>query len=171
MNFIQPGLQDVMSGRFLPDVSLLISSVPSSMMVRSAAKFVSRTASKPSRLKAACILPLTSDPDRHAELFAEHDPDRRGFLDHDKFIGIVERFPDLFRCASFIQCAHGAMDNALAAIDADAVAKARIERGRDQRLGAPVIDGKGIDRLDIGADLEAPAAEYAFVRVAHDRYA
>ena len=68
MNLIQPGEQLVNCGRATcsPSTSAFLSrassSVPSSMIVRSAVKFVSNTASKPRRRRAATILPVTSVP-------------------------------------------------------------------------------------------------------------
>ena len=51
-----------MMGRFSPVFSRSINSVASSMMVMSAAKSVSYTPSKPSRRRAAAILPSTLVP-------------------------------------------------------------------------------------------------------------
>ena len=68
MNLIQPGEQLVNMGRATGSLSTraffsrVSSSVPSSMMVRSAVKLVSNTASKPSRRRAETILPVTSVP-------------------------------------------------------------------------------------------------------------
>ena len=62
MNFIHPGLQLVIRGRVPPSLTRLSNSDPSSRMVRSAAKFVSKTRSKPSILTAASIFPVTRVP-------------------------------------------------------------------------------------------------------------
>src|SRR5690606_19971508 len=65
--FIHPGLQLVIIGStacfpLSAAVSLSSSSLPSSIIVRSAAKFVSNTSSNPSSLSAVAILPVTSVP-------------------------------------------------------------------------------------------------------------
>ena len=66
--FTQPGQQEVMIGNFT-DLSPFrnaprrpSNSVPSSMMVKSAAKSVSNTLAKPSLRKAATIFPVTEVP-------------------------------------------------------------------------------------------------------------
>ena len=59
---IQPGEQDVNIGSTPPFLMRLSSSVASSMMVRSAPKSVSNTLSKPRRLRAWVILPVTRVP-------------------------------------------------------------------------------------------------------------
>ena len=62
MNLIQPGEHDVICGSTPPSVTRLISSLPSSIMVRSAVKSVSKTLSKPSILSAVTIFPVTRLP-------------------------------------------------------------------------------------------------------------
>ena len=58
----QPGEQDVIMGSTPPVVTRSMNSLASSMMVRSAAKSVSKTLSKPRRRAAATILPCTFVP-------------------------------------------------------------------------------------------------------------
>ena len=60
--FTQPGQQLVIRGSVPPDWTLRRNSVASSMMVRSAAKSVSNTPSKPSRRRAAASFPSTFVP-------------------------------------------------------------------------------------------------------------
>ncbi len=60
--FIHPGLHDVIRGKGPFVFSLSISSVPSSIIVRSAVNCVSNTASNPSIFKAVASLPVTDVP-------------------------------------------------------------------------------------------------------------
>ena len=67
MCLIHPGEQEVIMGSVAsppPSAasSRCSSSVPSSRMVRSAAKLVSNTSSKPSSCRAAAIFPVTQVP-------------------------------------------------------------------------------------------------------------
>src|ERR1035437_1632075 len=59
---IQPGEQEVIMGKTPPVLILSISSFPSSIMVRSAAKLVSKTLEKPNRRRPATICPVTRLP-------------------------------------------------------------------------------------------------------------
>ena len=68
INFTQPGEQEVIIGKATFSLStkalfnLWSNSVPSSIIVTSAAKSVSKTASKPNFFKAFVILPVTCVP-------------------------------------------------------------------------------------------------------------
>ena len=61
-NLIQPGLHDVIIGSLPPFLILSKSSVPSSIIVRSAAVLVSKILSAPSLLIAVTILPVGREP-------------------------------------------------------------------------------------------------------------
>jgi len=64
MNLIQPGLQLVNMGSAPPSLTRFRSSLPSSMIVRSAVKLVSKTRWNPTRRRAATIWPSMSVPGR-----------------------------------------------------------------------------------------------------------
>ena len=81
-----PGRAARDEGRVPPSLTLLMSSLPSSRMVRSAAKLVSKTRSKPSLLTAASIFPVTRVPGGIAELLTEGGPDCGSILDHDELL-------------------------------------------------------------------------------------
>ncbi len=62
MKLIHPGLQLVIMGSGLCSVMRWMSSCASSMIVKSAVNWVSKTRSKPRRLSAATIWPVTKAP-------------------------------------------------------------------------------------------------------------
>ena len=103
MNLIHPGLQEVMMGSLFPSLIAPTTSVPSSRMVRSALKFVSKTASNFIRLQGRVEFPGNDGARRHAEFLAELGPDSRRLLDDHVFVGIVEGLPDLFGLALLVQ--------------------------------------------------------------------
>ena len=65
MNLIQPGQQEVRSGKFSPFCTRFNNSLPSSKIVKSAAKLVSNTLSNPNVLNAETNLPTTFVPNSY----------------------------------------------------------------------------------------------------------
>jgi len=110
-------------------------------------------------------LPADQRARRHPELLAELHPHRGCLLDDDKLVGVVDSVPHLIDGALLVEGPDGAMNDALSAIDADAVPETGVEGRRDDRVETPVIDGEGIHRLNPAADLYATSAEYALVGV------
>lgn len=74
-------------GSFPPSRMRLSSSLPSSMMVRSAEKLVSNTLSKPSIRQGSDHLAGDDGAGLHAELVPQAHPDGGGHLDNDVLEG------------------------------------------------------------------------------------
>ena len=139
------------------------------MIVRSAAKEVSKTRSKPSQRRAVVMAPATSVPCGHAELLAQGDRDGRGVLHDDELVLVVQGVDDLLDLALFGQGPGGADGHALAAVHAARYVQALVEGRADLRPRAAADEVDGRDVLDLFADPHALAAEDALGRIADDR--
>ncbi len=117
-----------MSGSTPPPLILSISSVPSSMMVRSAAVSVSNTLSKPTMRSAETILPVTSVPNRISEFFTQCCSHCRCCLNNDILVGIVNRIPYLVNASVLLQRTGRAYIDALTTVYADCIIKTAIFR-------------------------------------------
>ena len=98
-----------------------------------------------------------------AEFLANRHADGGRGLEHNVFIGIVQRGPYFLCGVLFCKRARGAGGYALAAVDAGHVVKAFAEFGAYLRLKAAVLHSYGVHALCFGAGGHAAAAEYAFV--------
>src|SRR5674476_1403323 len=115
-----------------------MSSVPSSMIVRSALKLVSNTLSKPARRRAVFI---------------------------SKVSGVPGSRPKSSPMAA--RGAGGAAVHALPAVDADDVAQRQVLEGRDDGVVAAVDRLENADLLEVDAGAHAAPAADALVHVAH----
>ena len=93
--------------------------MPSSMIVRSAVKLVSNTWSKPARRRAVFISKVTRRAGLEAEALAHGRARRRGGLDDDVLVRVVDGRPHRVGLVLGVQGAGGAAVDALAAVDAD----------------------------------------------------
>lgn len=104
----------------------------------------------------------------HAELFAEGDADGGSGLDDDLLGRVGEGATDIIDVVDKGEGTHGAHLDALAAVDAGAVAEFLLEGGSDHRGEAAVDAAEGADALELGAHGLAAAAVDALVHVAVD---
>ena len=144
-----------------------MSSVPSSMMVRSAVKLVSNTLSKPARRRAVFISKVTGVPGSRPNSSPMADARRGGRLDDDVLVGVVDGGPHLVGLVLGVQGAGRAAVDALAAVDADDVAERHVLEGLDGDLVAAADGLEHADFLHVDAGADAAAAADALVHVAH----
>ena len=108
-------------------------------------------------------------PGLHAELFAPGGADGRRDLDEHDLFGIVDGVEHFLGVVAFVQRAHGAVGDALAAQGAVGVFEA-IDAGHvDGGLGAGVDHVPDVGVLDLVADLHAAHALDAERKVADER--
>ena len=145
-----------------------MNSLLSSMTVRSAAKEVSNTLSKPMARESRANLARRGHPGSRPNISPIATRTAGATWATTILFRVVERLPDLFDLGFGGQGARRADARALAAVDALHLVEVLAE-GRDHRgLGAPVREIDGAHGLDLGADADAIAAEDALVRVAHE---
>ena len=104
----------------------------------------------------------------HAELFAEGDADGGSGLDDDLLGRVGEGLTHVVDVVDEGEGTHGADLDALAAVDAGAVAEFLLEGGSHHRGEAAVDAAEGADALELGAHGLAAAAVDALVHVAVD---
>ena len=100
-----------------------------------------------------------------AELLAQGHPDSGRRVNHNHLLRIVEGFDDPVQIALDRQRTHRTGLYALAAAYADGVADGLVEGRGDHRVKAPVNRRQRAHRLDLIADVFAPAAHNAFIRI------
>ena len=115
MNLTQPGEQDVIIGRVPPLLKRCRSSLPSSMMVRSAVKSVSKTLSKPSRLRPATIFPVTRLPAGIPNSSPIAARTAGAVCTTTCLVGVSQRIPDALGVADFSERSDGTCRHALPA--------------------------------------------------------
>jgi len=93
-DLIHPGQHDVNIGRTPFSLIRLTNSFPSSMIVRSAAKLVSKTASN-LVFQSSVHFPCDQCPDWKSQLFSKGYSNGRGFLNNYIFIRISDSSPDI----------------------------------------------------------------------------
>ena len=97
------------------------------MIVRSAAKSVSKTWRKPMRRSAAATLPVTFVPGGQAEEVAQGHADGGRGLRHEVLLPLLEGLHHLLHRAHLVQGAGGAGQRALAAVHAGGLAEVHLE--------------------------------------------
>ena len=139
--------------------------MPSSMMVRSAVKLVSNTASKPSAAKRRDHLAGHERTGRVVEALAQGGADRRGRLDDDVFVG-SSRASHTSSIWLRSDGAHRAHGGALAALDADDLAEVLREGRADHGREAAALGEQPADALHVVAHRHAAPAGDALAGVA-----
>ncbi len=168
---IQPGQHEVRIGRFSLAVIRLMISFASSMMVRSAPKVVSNTASKPILAQPGHQLARDGGADRDPEFLADGSADGRRDLNDHRLAGVEQGCPGLGDVAVAGERGGGAHADALAAVGAVGVDQRLHFRRRDNDAEAAAIGRQRVHRLHLVAHrLAAPAAD-AFLGVAFQRAA
>ena len=140
--------------------------MPSSRIVRSAAKLVSNTLSKPQRRRAVFISKVSALARRQAEALADRRPRAGRGLDDDVLVRVVDGGPDLVGRVVRPQGAGRAAVDALPAVDADHVGQRLVQEGGDLGAVAAVEGLQHADLLQVDAGADAAAAEDALVHVA-----
>ena len=103
------------------------------------------------------------------ERFADGDAHRRGDLEDDAFILVVQRAPHAADVVIHGDRGGGAHGGALTAADAVGLGELLVECRHYAEIGAAVREVDDVHALDLLARAHAVAAEDALVRVAHDR--
>ena len=132
-------------------------------------KDVSKTLSKPMTRRAAPIWPVVDTPGSSPNTSPIATRTAGATCGDDELLRVVEGLPHLFDLRFRRQGAGGADAGALAAVDAFDVVQVLAEGGDHDSLGAPVGEVYGADRLYLGADPHAVAAQDALVRVPDER--
>ena len=141
------------------------------MIVRSAAKPVSKTRSKPRRRSAAVIAPSTSVPGGRPNSSPRVTETAGACCTTTNFSGSCRASSTSLIVALLGQGAGGADGDALAAVDAARYVQALVEGGADLRVDAAADEVDGRHALDLLAHAHALAAEDALGRIADDRRA
>ena len=168
-NLTQPGQQEVNMGSLPPFLMRSTSSVPSSMMVRSAAKSVSKTCLKPMRRRAAASLPVTLAPGASPKnspretRMAGAAWATRTFL--PSCMVPMTRSMSETSCSAPIGQASTHWPQFTQEVSLRSFVEGRQHHGVEAAAGE--VDGR--HPLDLLAHPHAAAAEDALVRVAHDR--
>jgi len=90
-------------------------------------------------------------------------------LGYHGFIGVGKQAPDLVQIVLFVQGPNRTGQNALPAPNAWRFAKTAGKRACNPGLAAPIYETERLDQLDVPADVDAPAAQNAFVRIERNR--
>ena len=104
-----------------------------------------------------------------AEALADLGAHGRSSADQDVLLGISQRLKHLIGIVTLIECAHGAGNDALSAVDAGGGLQRRFKRRGDVRIKAAVIGTDNADALDLLADCHAAPAKNALVVIPDDR--
>ena len=144
------------------------SSVPSSMMVRSAAEVRVKDVVEAHIVERRRHFSGDAGADFHSEFLAERRADGGGDLDGDALRRVLKRRPDLADGVCFDNGARRADGGTLAAHGAVDAFKRQVHGGGDRGVKAPVLAADGADALNLIAGRDAAAAEDAFCRVAGD---
>ena len=104
----------------------------------------------------------------NAEGVAHGHTDGGGYLSHHTDLGITQSFPNLVGVGVDADGAGGAVDTALAAVDAEGLCNLLVEGGHHHGVGAAEGEAQCADALELVAGADTVAAEDALVGIADD---